>query len=65
MPALNIQFTDEEQILIREAADREGISLKAFVRGVALEAASSRKHLRDTLLADIFDKSAELNDRLA
>ncbi|MFD6895327.1 DUF1778 domain-containing protein [Rhodococcus sp. NPDC060086] len=65
MPALNIQFTEDEQSLIREAAEREGVSLKAFVRNVALDAASSRKHLRDALLTDIFDKSAELNDRLA
>ena len=65
MPGLNIQFTDDEQALIRDAADREGISLKAFVHNASLDAASSRKHLRDELLADIFDKSAELNDRLA
>lgn len=65
MPSLNITFTDEEQTLLREAAEKEGVSLKTFAHHAVVEAASSRKKMRDQLLADIFAKSAELNDRLA
>lgn len=65
MPALNVQFSEAEQDLIREAAEREGLSLKAFVRSATLEAASARKHLREGLLDEIFEASADLNERLA
>lgn len=65
MSGFSIRFSDEEQALIREAAEGAGVSLEAFVRAAAVAAASNRKHLRDGLLDDIFDASAELNERLA
>lgn len=65
MPSLNITFTDEELTLLREAAEKEGVSLKTFAHRAVVEAASSRKKMRDQLLEDIFAKSAELNERLA
>ena len=65
VPGFTIAFTDEEQVLIRAAADRAGVSLEMFVHNAALDAAGSRKRRRNELLADIFDKSAELNARLA
>ncbi|MFF0817190.1 hypothetical protein ACFYVR_18825 [Rhodococcus sp. NPDC003318] len=38
---------------------------KTFAHHAVVEAASSRKKMRGRLLADIFTKSAELNERLA
>ncbi|RVW03222.1 hypothetical protein [Rhodococcus spongiicola] len=65
MPALNITFTDEEHRALREAAERENVSLRTFVHDAVVEAARSRKHVRDEILARINDKSAELHRRLA
>lgn len=65
MPSLNITFSDEEQKELREAAERESVSLKTFAHDAVIAAASRRKRLRESLLDDIFVKSAELNKRLA
>ncbi|MFD6856046.1 DUF1778 domain-containing protein [Rhodococcus sp. NPDC060090] len=65
MPSLNITFTEEEQALLRQAAEHEKTSLKTFVHDAAISCANDRKRLRESLLDDIFIKSAELNRRLA
>ena len=44
MPSLNITFTDEEQQELRNAAERESVSLKTFAHDAVIAAASSRKH---------------------
>lgn len=65
MPSLNVTFTDQEHQLLRQAATRDALSLKAFIHNAALEAVTGRTAMRDALLDDIFAKSAELNKRLA
>ncbi len=65
MPALNLQFTDEEMADLRAAAEREGTSLKALVHDVVVTAVSSRKHLVEQAAARVAAISSELNERLA
>ncbi len=65
MPALNLQFTDEEMADVRAAAEREGKSLKALVHDVVVSSVSSRKHLVEQASERVAAISAELNDRLA
>lgn len=65
MPALNISFSDEEHQALREAAEREDVSLRSFAHSAVVEAATSRKHMREEILARINSTSAELHRRLA
>ena len=65
MPSLNITFTDEEQRELREAAERENVSLKTFVHDAVIAAASSRKLQVAEVANRVATVSAELNRRLA
>jgi hypothetical protein len=65
MPALNLQFTDEEMADLRAAAEREDKSLKSLAHDAVVNAVSSRKHLVEQASARVAAISAELNDRLA
>ncbi|WP_092527255.1 hypothetical protein [Amycolatopsis arida] len=65
MPALNLQFSDEEMAELRAAAEREGKSLKALAHDAVLGVVSSRKHLVEQAAAQVAGISRELNERLA
>lgn len=65
MPALNLEFTDEEMTELRAAAEREGRSLKGLAHDAVLRSVSSRKHLVEEASARIARVSAGLNERLA
>lgn len=65
MAALNLQFTDEEMVDLRAAAEREGKSLKAVAHDAVVSAVSSRKHLVKQAAARVAAISEELNERLA
>ena len=53
MPALNLQFTEEELNDLREAAGREGRSLKSLAHDLVVQGVSSRKHLVDDAAARV------------
>jgi hypothetical protein len=63
MPGLSITFTDEELERIREAAGRDGLSLKAYAHDVVVEAASTDR-IAD-IAASVAARSRVLNERLA
>jgi prephenate dehydrogenase len=65
MPALNLQFTDEEMADLRTTAEREGRSLKTVAHDAVMSVVSSRKHLVEQASARVAAISAELNERLA
>ncbi len=65
MPSLNITFTDEEQQELREAAERENVSLKSFAHDAVTAAASSKKRQVAEASKTVARVSAELNRRLA
>lgn len=65
MPALNLQFTEEELNDLREAAGREGRSLKSLAHDLVVQGVSSRKHLVDDAAARVARISSGLNERLA
>lgn len=65
MPSLNIIFTDEEHRELREAAERENVSLKTFAHDAIAAAASSRKRQFSEASKRVATVSAELNRRLA
>src|SRR5450631_2676517 len=63
MPGLNITFSDDELESVREAAGREGLSLKAYAHKVVVAVASSDR-IAD-IAASVAARSKELNERLA
>jgi len=63
VPGLSILFTDEELERIREAAAREGLSLKAYAHNVVVAVASTDR-IGD-IAAGVAARSKELNERLA
>lgn len=65
MPALNLQFSEDEMNDLRAAAEREGRSLKNLAHDAVVVAISSRKHLVEQASARVAEVSAELNKRLA
>lgn len=65
MPALNLQFSDDEMAELRAAAEREGTSLKALAHDAVVSAVSSRKHLVAEASRRVARISEELNERLA
>ncbi|MBB3051970.1 prephenate dehydrogenase [Prauserella isguenensis] len=65
MPALNLQFTDEEMADLRATADREGRSLKVVAHDAVVSVVSSRKHLVAEASRRVARISGELNERLA
>ncbi|MCR3719089.1 MULTISPECIES: hypothetical protein [Prauserella salsuginis group] len=65
MPALNLQFSDEEMADLRATADREGRSLKTVAHDAVVSVVSSRKHLVAEASQRVARISEELNERLA
>lgn len=65
MPALNVNFTDEEMEQLRTAAASGELSLRAFVHRAALDAASDHKRRVRVAARIVAERSAELNRRLA
>lgn len=65
MPALNLEFSDEEMTDLRSAAEREGQSLKSLAHDVVVQAVSSRKYLIEDAANRVARISAGLNERLA
>jgi len=65
MPALNVPFTDDELIAVRAAAERSEQSLRSFVHGAAIAAASEHKRRVAEVAREVAERSAELNRRLA
>ncbi|MCK5754362.1 MAG: antitoxin Phd [Mycobacterium sp.] len=65
MPALNVNFTDEEMEQLRTAAASGELSLRAFVHRAALDAASDHKRWVRAAARIVAERSAELNRRLA
>ncbi|WP_182262546.1 hypothetical protein [Rhodococcus sp. UFZ-B548] len=65
MPSLNITFTDEEQQELRNAAERENVSLKTFAHDAVTAAASSTKRQVAEASKRVAAVSADLNRRLA
>ncbi len=65
MPALNLEFTDDEMADLRAAAEREGRSLKSLAHDAVVRSVSSRKHRVEEAAARIARISADLNERLA
>lgn len=65
MPALNVEFTEDEMADLRAAAEREGRSLRAVAHDAVVGTVSSRKHLVEESAARVARISAGLNERLA
>lgn len=65
MPALNIEFTDEELAIVRAAASSSESSMRAFAKQAILDKASDREGRIRALAEEIATRSAELNRRLA
>jgi hypothetical protein len=65
MPALNLSFTEDEMVALREAAAGSDLSLKAFAHAAVVEAASDRKRRVREAARIVAGRSAELNRRLA
>lgn len=65
IPALNVQFTDEELERIRIAASRSGQALKPFACDAILAAADDRPARVAEAFQYVIARSAELNRRLA
>jgi hypothetical protein len=63
MPGLSLTFTDDELERVRQAAGRDGLSLKAYAHDVVVAAASTDR-IAD-IAASVALRSQELNDRLA
>ncbi|MGV0715887.1 antitoxin Phd [Mycolicibacterium sp. XJ662] len=64
MPALNVNFSDEEMEQLRTAASAAELSLRAFVHRAAIEAASDHKRRVREAARIVAERSAELNRRL-
>ncbi|MCV7316141.1 hypothetical protein H7J77_11385 [Mycolicibacillus parakoreensis] len=65
MPALNIEFSDEELSLVRSAASDSGDSMRSFAKQAILDKAHDRAGRIHALATEIAQRSAELNKRLA
>lgn len=63
MPGLNLTFTDDELATVREAAAREGLSLKKYAHDTVVAAASTDRIAQ--IAASVAERSRELNERLA
>lgn len=65
MPALNIEFSDEELAIVRSAAADSGASMRAFAKQAILDKAHDREGRVRAIAQQIAERSAELNQRLA
>jgi hypothetical protein len=65
MPALNVEFSEEELAIVRSAASDSGASMRAFAKNAILDKARDREGRVRALAEQIAKRSAELNQRLA
>jgi len=65
MPALNVDFSEEELAIVRSAASDAGASMRAYAKQAILEKAADRAGRVHALGREIAERSAELNRRLA
>ncbi len=65
MPAMNVEFTEDELAAVRTAASEAGSSMRAFAKQAILEKATNREGLIRAIGARTAERSAELNRRLA
>lgn len=65
MPALNIEFSDEELAIVRAAASGATTSMRTFAKQAILDKARDRERRVRALAQQIAERSAELNRRLA
>lgn len=65
MPALNVEFTEEEIAVVRAAAAGSGATMKAFAKQAIWDRAVDRQGQVRALAEQIAERSAELNRRLA
>jgi hypothetical protein len=65
VPALDVPFSGHELAAVRAAAERSGQSLRSFVHGAAIAAASEHEHRVAEAARAVAERSAELNRRLA
>jgi hypothetical protein len=65
MPALNVEFSEEELALVRVAASDSGASMRVFAKQAILDKARDREGRVRALAQQIAERSAELNRRLA
>lgn len=65
MPALNVEFSEEELATVRAAASSTGTSMRAFAKQAILAKAVDREGRIRALSQEIAQRSAELNRRLA
>lgn len=65
MPALNVDFSDEELAIVRSAASNAGASMRSFAKQAILDRAVDRAGRVRALGREIAERSAELNRRLA
>lgn len=65
MPALNVQFSEDELATVRTAAANANTSMRAFAKQAILDRAVDREGRVRALGQEIADRSAQLNRRLA
>lgn len=65
MPALNVDFTDDELATVRVAAGDAGTSMRAFAKQAILDRAADRDGQVRALSREIAERSEGLNSRLA
>ncbi|MEB3023452.1 MULTISPECIES: hypothetical protein [Mycolicibacter] len=65
MPALNVEFSEEELAIVRSAASDSDTSMRAFAKQAILDKARDREGRVRALAEQIAERSAELNRRLA
>lgn len=65
MPALNVDFSDDELAAVRAAASDAGTSMRAFAKQAILDRAADREGRVRALGKEIAQRSEELNRRLA
>ena len=65
MPALHVEFTDDELAIVRSAAGSSDTLLRAFAKQAILDKATNRDERVRAIAAEVADRSAELNQRLA
>lgn len=65
MPALNVEFSDEELDDVRSAAAEAGMSMRAWCRQSILDRAHDRAGRVRAVAEEVAARSVELNRRLA
>jgi hypothetical protein len=65
LPALNVEFSDDELVLVRATAADSGMSMRVFCRQAILDKARNRAGRIHAVAEEVAARSAELNRRLA